>query len=694
MLAFICGILYNVVTQINLIEVLAMISNKFILKKAGALICAFAVSAAAVQSGADVSATFSSTYLDTDNISVTISTAKGHRSISPYIYGINSESDLSGLTVKAVKQTDPRASSYNWETNYSGICVKDTEISDLDLIDNYPKNRWSEPALYTEYLVTKAKRYGVSSRYVTLQMMGFTAAEDMRWESVSFIKNDSYLSEPDVNDGVVYMDEYISFLVNKYGYAVDGGINGYFLDNEPENWAERFPSAADTQITADELVMRSAELASAVKKIDPTALVYGPSANGIEAFINLKNPDDWEKYGNDYSWFIDYYLKSMNDASHKAGVRLLDVLDLHYHTEATNGLLEPIINNTDNFSNNTRLQAPRILWDSTYTENSTIAILHNQHIPLIPTLEASINMYYPGTKLSFSEYNFGGGDHISGGIATADALGIFASYGVHMACLKPNSDNIEYQKSAINLYTNYDGEGGRFGDTLVKSDNGGDIMSSVYASINGGDEASLKTVLINKNQTSVKKADISVDSNADFDSVKIYGFSDESPEITVYEEEIVISDNRLEFELQPLSVYMLVFNGTTDEITVEGAPPADEEITLSEESGSETVSETVKTETSAPLPEHVDAETYSSAGTTVSETASENEEAVTSISVVGTDNDGKTITEIIVVENEEVTETEAPQVPKAFKGAVCALVGAVVIAMLYVIFGGSRKKGA
>ena len=673
-----------------------MISNKFNLKKAAALVCALAVSAAAVQSGVQASATFSSSYLDTDNISVTINTAKGHKSISPYIYGINSESDLSGLTVNAVKQTDPRISSYNWETNYSGIAADGTESNDLELIDNYPQNRWSEPALYTEYLITKAKRYNIPSRYVTLQMMGFAAAYGTSWEKVLFRKNDSYLSEPDVSDGAVYMDEYISCLVNKYGYAVDGGINGYFLDNEPENWTERFPSAASAQITADGLVSSSAELAAAVKKIDPTALVYGPSINGIEAFINLKNPSDWEKYGNDYSWFIDYYLKSMNDASQKAGVRLLDVLDLHYHTEATNGLLEPIISGTDNFSNNTRLQAPRILWDSSYTENSTIAILHNQHIPLIPTLEASINMYYPGTKLSFSEYNFGGGGHISGGISTADALGIFATYGVHMACLKPNSDDISYQKAAINLYTNYDGEGGCFGDTLVKSENGGDIMSSVYASIDDSDESSLKTVLINKNQKTSKNVDISIKSTADFDSVKIYGFNENSSEITFFEEISEISNNSLEFEMKPLSVYMLVFSGTCDEITIEDIPDVTEEIAVSEESAQENVSETSKAETTASLPEHVEAETYSSAGTTATENTSETENTVTSVSVVGTTPEGETVTEIVTVENvpgESSGISENTRVPAAVKVIVCVLVGAVIIAILYVFFSGNKKTG-
>lgn len=679
-----------------------MIFNKYNLKKATALICAFTVLAVTVQSS-NISAMFSSSYLDTKNITVSIDTTAMHKAISPYIYGINAESDLSGLTVNAIKQTDPRVSSYNWESNFSNSGTGAVSYNDSELTGSYPQNKWNEPALYTEYLVTKARRYGIASRYVTLQMMGLVAADSLgavyptdgnsRWRTVLFNKNDSYLSQPNISDIAVYIDEYVSFLANKYGYAVDGGINGFFLDNEPENWAERFPSAVSSAITADRLVSRSAELAEAVKKIDPTALVYGPSINGIEAFINLKNPTDWEQYSAEYSWFIDYYLMSMNNASQKAGTRLLDVLDLHYHTEATNGLLEPIIDNTNNFSNNTRLQAPRILWDSTYTENSTIAYQHNQQIPLIPTLEASINMYYPGTKLSFSEYNFGGGNHISGGISTADALGIFASYGVHMACLKPNTEDFEFQKSAINLYTNYDGNGGNFGDTLVKSDNGGDIMSSVYASIDGDDETTLKAVLINKNQNNKKNAEIKIDSNVVFESVKIYGFSDSSSEI-VFHEEMEIENNTLSFDMKPLSVYMFVFNGIESgniiiDEPIETNTDVSEEITIDDEMT------TVVTTEASIFPEHVSAETYSSAGTTAYETQTtfqtEIKETITSVSIIGTDTDGETITEIVTVKSPSYNKTEA-KVPAAVKVIVSALVIAVLIGMGYILFNGNHKS--
>lgn len=612
-----------------------MIIKKRSLKKRAAALCAAAVTASlSLADAANVSAVFSSSYMDTDSISVEIDVSSGHKAISPYIYGINSETSLSGLKVNALKQSDPRLSSYNWETNFSNSAEGQNSSNTIDLVKSYPADRQREPALYTDNLTSKAKRYGIPSRYVTLQMMGLAAADSAgavyqsdgsaRWKQVFFRKHDSLFSEPDITDNAVYMDEYVSFLVNKYGYAANGGINGYFLDNEPENWSELYPFASPRQITSDELIKRSAELAESIKRIDSTALVYGPSINGIEAFINLKNPDDWDKHSQDYSWFIDYYLSEMHKASEAAGTRLLDVLDIHYHTEATNGLLEPIIDGTDNFSNNTRLQAPRILWDSTYTENSASAIMHTQHIPLLPTLEASINMYYPETEISFSEYNFGGGGHISGGIAVADTLGIFAEYGVHMACLKPNSEDTSYQKSGINIYTNYDGNGGSFGNTTVKSDNGGDIMSSVYAAITDNDETSLKVLLINKNQNRNKTADVTISSDAVFESAAVYSFDKDSPEIVLSDDEIDVSENSFSIDMEPLTVYMLVFSGTDEVITAN--PPEDTNVTETDVpqdtdiSGDVSASET-ESVTAVPAPEHADTETVPSENTSVSETS-------------------------------------------------------------------------
>ena len=54
-------------------------------------------------------------------------------------------------------------------------------------------------------------------------------------------------------------------------------------------------------------------------------------------------------------------------------------------------------------------------------------------IKLLPRVQRDIDDFNPGTKIAITEYNYGGDNHISGGIAEADALGIFGQQGVFAA---------------------------------------------------------------------------------------------------------------------------------------------------------------------------------------------------------------------------------------------------------------------
>ncbi|MCH5192916.1 MAG: hypothetical protein J1F11_03070 [Oscillospiraceae bacterium] len=667
--------------------------NKPITKRISALVCALALLSAWGGASASASAGASS-YSDTGSVIINIDTSSGHKNISPYIYGISAESGLDDMNVNAVKQSDKRVSVYNWENNYSRGGGRNTQT----LIVGYPANRRQEPGLYADSLVSLAKRYGISSKYVTLQITDFTAGGmDGALKKVLFHKTDGYLSTPDTEDDSVYMDEYVSYLVNRYGYAADGGINGYFLGNEPENYSELYPDSMEERFTAEELVSRSSELAYAVKKIDPTALVYGPSLSGIESYINMGNSDDWDKYSSEYSWYIDYYLDSMRRESDTMGIRLLDVLDLHYQTEAVNGLSQPVIGSSAPISDGIRMQAPRILWDSSYTENSTAALMHNQHIPLIPTLEASINMYYPGTKLSFSEYNFGGGNVVSGGVAEADVLGIFASHGIHMACARPDTDDISYIKSAINIYTNYDGEGGRFGNTLVRADNGGDIMSSVYASVSGSDESLLKVIMINKNQTAKKSAEINIKSEYDFSYADIYSFNGDSPEIVKQDSIDVISGNSLTIDLEPMSVYMMVLDSGDDDDILDDYTVTEETSMTEDDSGGEVTDISGITEPAVSEHEHVEASTYSPAPTTEDFPDDDVTEAAASVTSVKKEEPDIEDTETATDAETDPAGDEQGHVPAGIKAVVSVLVAAVVLVMGYILVNdyllGKNKKG-
>jgi len=97
-----------------------------------------------------------------------------------------------------------------------------------------------------------------------------------------------------------------------------------------------------------------------------------------------------------------------------------------------------------------------LLWDSRYRENSWIAQSFRRICPLIPKLTASINKYYPGTKLAFTEFTYGGENDITGGIATTDALGIFGKIRSVLCNILAGNSTTSYVQSAYRIYRNYE----------------------------------------------------------------------------------------------------------------------------------------------------------------------------------------------------------------------------------------------
>ncbi len=604
---------------------------------------------------------------ETSEVSISVDPNKDKIKISPYIFGMNVKGDMSGISPTVIKQTGSELSTYNWETNYSNPGAEGFNANDVSLIKNYPSSKWSSPALYTDSLYSRSLMDGINVRLVTLQMMGYVAKDSMgivsddelskntRWCTVSFNKNDTYSNQPDTDDDVVYIDEYVSYLVNRYGLAAEGGINGYFLDTDPDLWASRFSVLGLDQITPDELINRSEQLSLAVKTIDNKAFVFGPSLSGLQGCINLNNPDAWDEKmhsGKEYFWFIDYYLSEMKRVSEENQIRLLDVLDIHYYTEAMTPVGTSVLTGDDPYCNAYRMQAVKTLWDPEFTENSITVLYNKQFTPLIPTLQASIRTNYPGTRLSFSEYDFGGGSNISGAIAQTDVLGTFAKENVYLACLSPvlgDYKDYKFQKSAIRLYTDYDGQGSSFGDTMVYAENNGDNTSSVFAAIDEDKPEKLRIILTNKNMVNQKHFDISINSDSYiYELSQAYTIDKGNAEIIEADLEMFKNENNtLSFDADTTSIYMLVLDGKNSDET----------------NGTETSESVWQTETAESI-------TVSSEGSTTtvsSETESSSENNSTSVS------DSETETQTVYESDTEQTtamnpaNSAAPGIPEVTK---------------------------
>ena len=80
-------------------------------------------------------------------------------------------------------------------------------------------------------------------------------------------------------------------------------------------------------------------------------------------------------------------------------------------------------------------------------------------------------------------------------------LGIFGREGLYAATLWPLESNNNFIYGGFEMFRNYDGANGSFGDTSIRATNTDVAAASVYASVDAGNAARMVIVCINKNDT-------------------------------------------------------------------------------------------------------------------------------------------------------------------------------------------------
>jgi hypothetical protein len=210
------------------------------------------------------------------------------------------------------------------------------------------------------------------------------------------------------------------------------------------------------------------------------------------------------------------------------------------------------------------------LWDPSYVESSWITSSVGGAINLIPRMRQKIADHYPGTKLSFTEWNYGGGNDITGAIATVDALGIFGREKVDLADIWLLSSNEPFTFAAMKAFRNYDGQGGEFGDIEIAASNSDPIDTSVYASLSSSNPDQVVVVAINKKSDASVTAGIRLAHPASFASARVYQLAGTKADLVPAPDDLVASAlNAFTYTMPARSVSVLVFTGTG------GIPPVD-----------------------------------------------------------------------------------------------------------------------
>jgi len=447
----------------------------------------------------------------THDVQFMIDSAEDVRPISPYVYGDNYYDYLgtgdmgawpgSAHNLTLLRLGGNRWTTYNWENNASNAGTDWYNQNDAYLC--------SDPAVCDTPGEAVAARVETAhdsgaAALVTVPIQGYVAADKNADGDVAQTPN--YLTTrfhvsvarksgdlslaPDLSDDTTYQDEFVNWLEF---YLPDGAIF-YSLDNEPDLWAETHHRIHEDAVTYEELVGKTIEFASAIKDIAADAVIFGPVSYGWYGYVTLQDAPD--RNGRD---FLEYYLDSMKQEEDITGRRLLDILDLHWYPEAMSSDGRRIISEeTDPVIVEARIQAPRSLWDSTYTEDSWISQSIGGSVNLIPRLHDKIQTHYPGTGLAFTEYYYGGCGHISGGIAQADVLGIFGREGIVAANFWRLCSDCSFCYSAFDMYRNCDGADNGFGDISISAVTADVGKTSVYASLYSGDTRRMGVLAINK----------------------------------------------------------------------------------------------------------------------------------------------------------------------------------------------------
>ena len=472
-----------------------------------------------------------------EKIHFKLNTYRDTRYISPLIYG---ETATGGVQKPSIQNSfvcicGREFSTYNWETNATdsrNIGGRKTQLlPGGDKPGGYILTQLSKHMNEGKTILLTLPALGHVIKDAKI-VNGQTGNQSLSKFHRSAIVKESLLKfEPDLKDSTVYQDEFIHWVENKASQPFGGKIY-YKLDYRPESWRDNFPAIQKERLRYDEIVQMSVDYFKAVKELAPEALTFGPGIEGLRSLKDLKGAPDYFR-----GYFLDYYLKKLNAASKKSRRRLLDVLDINWTPKGLSGT--------------ERIHASRAFWDPFYEVIDANGV--RQRPNLIQRLQTKIDRYYPKTLIAFSEYDLGGGEDISGALATADSLGAFGKNGVYAAAMTANSKAKPYNQKVFELFQNFDKKGNGFGNISFYTHSSDPQKASIYASFSSQKPEQLTAIVINRSSESTF-ASFEITHDHILRKLQTYTVRKGSQKIEMGQTVPVKSRNTFKIKVHPLSV--------------------------------------------------------------------------------------------------------------------------------------------
>ena len=423
-------------------------------------------------------------------VTIAVDAAANRRPIDPNVYGVAhaGTAELSDLNVPLNRHGGNPTTRVNWQINADnrgndwyyesvpGSSATPGEMGDTFIAGSRAAGAQAMITIPTIDWIAKLGPNRSKLASFSIAKYGAQTGNDWQWfpDAGNGVRtNGQLVTGNDPNDAntpnsVAFQQAWVQHLVGRWGTHASGGLRYYILDNEPSIWHATHRDVHPTGATMDQVLDKTVAFATAIKNVDPSALVVGPEEWGWSGYF-FSGYD--QQYGGQHGWgtlpdrvnhggadYLPWFLDTVRQRSTAAGRRLLDVFTVHYYPQGGE-----FGDDVSAAMQQRRNRSTRSLWDPNYVDETWI----NDRVRLIPRLRGWVNQYYPGTQIGITEYNWGAEGHINGATAQADILGIFGREGLDIAArwATPAASTPTYK--AIKLYRNYDGRRSTFGETSV-----------------------------------------------------------------------------------------------------------------------------------------------------------------------------------------------------------------------------------
>ena len=291
-------------------------------------------------------------------ISVTIDLSKELHPISRYIYGRNNSlsgnpgsnfipewTRLKDAGVRFFRESGGNnCTKYNWRRKIS---------SHPDWYNNVYTNDWDYAAKSLQQNIPEAQGMwafqllGKAARTNNANFNDWSYNSSQWWQGVN--QNLAGGGEPKTSGGSKALKEgdINLYLENWTADSTTQILNHWFndlsfnksklqywnMDNEVEIWSGTHDDVMPTQISAEQFMQRYFEVAKKARAKYPAIKLVGPVTANEWQWYNW--PGGISVGGKSYPW-LEYFIKRVAEEQAASGVRLLDVLDIHFYPGSSN----------------------------------------------------------------------------------------------------------------------------------------------------------------------------------------------------------------------------------------------------------------------------------------------------------------------------------------------------------------------